>query len=85
MPLISTRFKPPILRKDTISRTRLLQQLQPNEANGGSLCLLTAPAGYGKSILMSQFYHAFADADWHTAWLTLDETDNDLQSFSLSY
>lgn len=85
MPLISTRFKPPILRKDTISRTRLLQQLQPNEASGRSLCLLTAPAGYGKSILMSQFYHAFADADWHTAWLTLEETDNDLQSFSLYF
>ena len=47
----------------------------------GSNCPLTlvcAPAGYGKSLLMSSFLQSCA-LPW--AWLSLDESDNDLRLF----
>ena len=42
------------------------------------LTLISAPAGYGKTTLVSAWLHS---ADWLSTWLSLDERDNDLVRF----
>ena len=75
--LIATKLRPPRLREGYMTRPRLLAQLDRGLAQG--LILISAPAGYGKTSLA---------ADWlrqrpalTTAWVSLDETDNDLDVF----
>ena len=43
-----------------------------------SLTLVTAPAGFGKTMSMSQVYRAMKQEQNPVAWLTLDAADNDL-------
>jgi LuxR family maltose regulon positive regulatory protein len=45
------------------------------------LTLVSAPAGYGKSVLVSSWLEG---SDWATVWVSLDENDSDLKRF-LSY
>jgi LuxR family maltose regulon positive regulatory protein len=55
-------------------RPRLLGHLQ--EASDCKLTLVSAPAGYGKSTLLTQWRRA-EQANAAFAWVTLDEQDND--------
>jgi LuxR family maltose regulon positive regulatory protein len=64
---------------DLVARTQLLQQLEQNRQR--PLTLVCAPAGYGKSILVS---HWLETCDCPSAWVSLDDKDNDLRQF-LSY
>ncbi|NIV39612.1 MAG: hypothetical protein GWN58_62445, partial [Anaerolineae bacterium] len=41
--------------------------------------LISAPAGYGKTMLASMWLET---TDCPSAWISLDETDNDLRSFT---
>ncbi|KPK04238.1 MAG: hypothetical protein AMJ56_17815 [Anaerolineae bacterium SG8_19] len=75
--LISTKLQPPRLTSDYIPRPRLFKRFDRQR----SLTLVSAPAGYGKSTLMSSWLETL---DCPTAWLSLDENDNDLAVF-LSY
>jgi len=69
--LLKTRFYLPPLRKKSVFRTALIDKL--SHSNGGELVVVAAPAGYGKSTLLSQWLHHKA----HTfAWITLDESHN---------
>ena len=75
--LIETKLRPPHLREGYMTRPRLLAQLDHGLVQG--LVLVSAPAGYGKTSLA---------ADWlrqrpalKTAWVSLDENDNDLDVF----
>jgi len=69
--LLKTRFYLPPLRKQSVYRSSLIDRL--NKSSGGELVIITAPAGYGKSTLVSQWLHHFP----HTfAWLTLDSGHN---------
>jgi len=69
--LLKTRFYLPPLRQKSVYRGELLARL--NSSLGGNLVLISAPAGYGKSTLVSQWLHHFP----HTfTWLTLDQSHN---------
>ncbi|UZE96289.1 helix-turn-helix transcriptional regulator [Alkalimarinus alittae] len=69
--LLKTRFYLPPLREQSVLRNTLIDKL--NQSTGGQLVLISAPAGYGKSTLVSQWLHHTP----HTfAWLTLDKTHN---------
>jgi LuxR family maltose regulon positive regulatory protein len=72
--LAETKFHPPLLRKDLISRQNLLDNLHTNLASH-PLTLLSAPAGYGKTTLLSAL--AQTQPGFPTAWLSLDPEDND--------
>lgn len=61
--------------RDILERQRLLDLLPDNRDK--KLILLTSCAGYGKSTLMSQWNSALIQRGVNTAWLTLDEDDND--------
>ncbi len=66
----------PPLHANNVRRTRLLNQLEAGWDR--PLALISAPAGYGKSTLVSQW---LASNDYPSAWLSLDESDNDLRIF----
>ena len=79
IPLIRTKLQRPPIVGDHVHRSELLELLDQRIQR--PLTLVTAPAGYGKSTLVSCWLEA---CDLPTAWLSLDETDNDLHLF-LSY
>ena len=70
--VIASKVAVPHVRRDTVSRTALVNRLRA----GGSfpLVFVVAPAGYGKTTLLSQW--AAKDAR-PFAWLSIDERDND--------
>ena len=79
IPLIRTKLHKPPVAGDHLHRQRLLDRL--NQRLHRPLTLVSAPAGYGKSTLVSCWLEA---CDIPAAWVSLDKHDNDLQQF-LSY
>lgn len=75
-PLLRTRLLVPSPPRSSINRPRLLQTLQ--DAASRAFTLLCAPAGYGKTTLLSQWAH---HTTLPTAWLSLHEELNDPQRF----
>lgn len=66
-----TKVRPPTSRPGTVPRTRILDRLARRPRN---LLLVTAPAGFGKTTLVSQWA---AGTDSPVAWATVTETDSD--------
>ena len=79
LPLIRTKLYRPRITGDLVPRPRLLERLQKRRSR--ALTLVVAPAGYGKSTLVASWLET---CDCPSAWLSLDEDDNDLVVF-LSY
>ena len=76
--LIQTKFHRPSRSRDHVHRKDLLIRL--NRGLGQVLTLVSAPAGYGKSTLISCWLE---DVDTPHCWLSVDEKDNDLRIFLL--
>ncbi len=76
--LLTTKLYAPPPRPRGVVRRRLLDKLEAGLQQGHRLTLVSAPAGYGKSTLVSTWLH---DAGRPFAWLSLDEGDNDLARF----
>jgi len=81
LPLMTTRLVPPRIPEGGLKRERLLQQLFNDRQGGGLLYVVTAPAGYGKSTLLAQCCSRCQSEGKTSAWLTLDDDDNDEESF----
>src|SRR6266566_3508320 len=75
-PILATKLYIPRLRFHVVSRPRLLERL--NEGLHRKLTLIAAPAGFGKTTLVSAWV---ADCDRPVAWLSLDEGENDPARF----
>ncbi|MCP4686591.1 MAG: hypothetical protein GY859_00980 [Desulfobacterales bacterium] len=75
-PLIRTKLHRPPPPKDQLRRRHLLERLDRRRSR--PLTLVSAPAGYGKSTLVSCWLDTCVCPG---AWVSLDENDNDLQSF----
>ncbi|HEY5730947.1 MAG TPA: LuxR C-terminal-related transcriptional regulator [Anaerolineales bacterium] len=67
-------FPPP--RPDLVQRPRLLERL--NVGLRGKLTLVSAPAGFGKTTLVSEWIR---DCGYPATWLSLDKNDNDPSRF----
>jgi len=78
-PILRTKLHRPPVPRDHVHRPRLLEYL--DHRRDRHLTLVSAPAGYGKSVLISCWMET---CDIPNAWLSLDETDSDLRQF-LSY
>jgi LuxR family transcriptional regulator, maltose regulon positive regulatory protein len=78
VPVLATKLRRPSTPLLLIARPRLLDQLSTYVDR--RLILISAPAGYGKTALISHWLDATAGA---YAWLSLDEQDNDLATFLL--
>ena len=79
IPLLATKLYIPRVRPDLVPRPRLTNQL--DEFIRRKLTLVSAPAGFGKTCLLSEW---LIQSDVPAAWVSLDEGDNDLARF-LSY
>ncbi|KAE8763917.1 LuxR C-terminal-related transcriptional regulator [Georgenia thermotolerans] len=73
-PLLQTKFHVPRGRQELVARPRLTERL--GEAGAPKLTLVSAPAGFGKTTLLTQWLAA-APAAPSVAWLSLDVRDND--------
>src|SRR5690349_4456489 len=79
--LVQTRFLPPLPRTDVFIRPRLTQTLHKMLSNGNVL-LVSAPAGFGKTTLISTLPLILPRLQM--AWLSVDEEDNDPLQFVMS-
>src|SRR5690349_21438228 len=74
--ILATKLYTPPPRPNGIPRPRLIAQL--NAGLHRKLTLIAAPAGFGKTTLVSAWV---AGGDRPVAWLSLDAGDNDLARF----
>jgi LuxR family maltose regulon positive regulatory protein len=72
-PILATKLYIPPLRPHLVRRPRLIERL--NEGLRRKLTLISAPAGCGKTTLVSEW---LASCKRPAAWLSLDEGDSDL-------
>jgi LuxR family maltose regulon positive regulatory protein len=87
-PLLATKLYIPPLRPSLVSRPRLFERLNdglPGQDAGLSegrfarrLTLVSAPAGYGKTTLVTEWLNS---VEHPVTWLSLDEKDNDPACF----
>jgi LuxR family maltose regulon positive regulatory protein len=77
-PILATKLYIPSLRPDAVSRFRLIERLNEGLRHNRKLTLIAAPAGFGKTTLVSAWV---AVCDRKTAWLSLDEADSDPTRF----
>src|SRR2546429_6439838 len=75
-PILATKLYIPGLRPNVVSRPRLLERL--NEGLHRKLTLISAPAGFGKTTLLSEWVEGI---ERPAAWLSLDERENDPARF----
>ncbi|MBW2429188.1 MAG: hypothetical protein JRF56_09535 [Deltaproteobacteria bacterium] len=75
-PILQTKLNRPPVAKDHLHRQHLLDWLDQRRER--PLTLVSAPAGYGKSTLVSCWLEA---CDCPSAWVSLDERDSGLQPF----
>lgn len=75
-PLIRTKFHLPSIRSHLVFRPRLQQQIL--HGLSGRLTLVVAPAGFGKTTLVSSCVTGY---DVPVAWLSLDSDDNNVGRF----
>src|SRR5437868_12055393 len=74
--ILSTKLYIPPPPPKVVPRPRLIERL--NEGIHRKLTLISAPAGFGKTTLVSAWV---AGCDLPVAWLSLDEGDNDPARF----
>jgi LuxR family transcriptional regulator, maltose regulon positive regulatory protein len=75
-PVLATKLYIPPPRPGIVPRPRLIDRL--NAGLSGSLTLISAPAGYGKTTLITEWLQT---TQAKCAWLSLDESDNDPRRF----
>jgi LuxR family maltose regulon positive regulatory protein len=74
--LLATKLFIPASRSNLVPRPRLLAQL--DQGLTAHLTLVSAPAGFGKTTLLSTW---LSERQYPAAWLSLDTGDNDLARF----
>ena len=81
--LLRLRSLPPTLPPGFVHRRRLLDQL--TEGTTRPVTVLSAGPGYGKTLTLASWYHHRAAppgaASAVVAWLAVEQTDNDVQTF----
>lgn len=90
MPLLGTKLRAPPPRRRLVPRERLVRQLRTDPSTMPRLVLVSAPAGFGKTTLLTQWLtpgraeyppqHRTPPAR-RVGWLSLDSADADLRTF----
>src|ERR671917_2280114 len=78
LPLLATKLYVPPRRPNGVLRPRLIERL--NAGLHRKLTLIAAPAGFGKTTLVSEWVAACGRP---VAWLSLDNADSDPTRFLL--
>ena len=77
--LVASKLRRPLIRPGTVRRPSLIERLARGDAR--PLVSVVAPAGYGKTTLLSQWAERNGQA---FAWVSVDDADNDAKVL-LSY
>jgi LuxR family maltose regulon positive regulatory protein len=81
-PFIRTKIHRPATRKQLIIRQTLVEKLTQAYNNSSQLFLISAPAGYGKSTITTQWLEYLEENfGVKTAWLSLEHDENDPKQF----
>ena len=70
--LVASKLRRPVIRPGTVRRSSLIERLA--RCDPGLIVSVVAPAGYGKTTLLSQWAEGNGQA---FAWVSVDEGDND--------
>ena len=78
--MLATKLYAPTRRSQLVARPRLVAQLDTTLDASNRLTLLSAPAGFGKTMLLSDWLTHLESrpTEIRVGWLSLDEDDNDL-------
>ena len=76
--ILATKLYIPPPRAQLVPRPRLIEQLNEGLHRMPSVTLISAPVGYGKTTLVSEWV---ACCERPAAWLSLDEGDSDPTRF----
>jgi LuxR family maltose regulon positive regulatory protein len=77
-PLLTTKLYIPLPYPSLVQRSHLIERLSAGLRRGCKLTLVSAPAGFGKTTLVTEW--VVGDAR-EVAWISLDEGDNDPVQF----
>ncbi|MBN2099874.1 MAG: hypothetical protein JW753_09810, partial [Dehalococcoidia bacterium] len=75
-PILKTKLYMPPVPQEMVRRPRLVELLK--EGLGRKLTLISAPAGFGKTTLLSE---CFSSSETPVGWVSLDADDNDPSRF----
>lgn len=73
-PYLATKLHKPPIRPNHVPRPRLIERLNSGLRSGHQLTLISAPAGFGKTTLVTEWLQHI---DRPVLWISLDEDDND--------
>src|SRR5512136_1272865 len=87
--ILATKLYIPPPRPKAVLRPRLVERLNEGLSSGCKLTLISAPAGFGKTTLVSEWIAALTPSPLprgeglgvRVAWLSLDEGDSDPACF----
>src|SRR5688572_17470643 len=79
LPLLTTKLNIPPVSPHLVYRERLMERL--TEGLERKLTIISAPAGFGKTTLLSQWIADAAHRPERVIWLSLDRRDNDPHRF----
>ncbi len=74
--ILTSKLYIPPYRPEFVSRQRLIELL--NAGLHGKLTLVSTPAGFGKTMLISEWVRHYGRP---AAWFSLDKNDNELTRF----
>src|SRR5665647_2897387 len=74
-PLLETKLHVPRGRRGLVARPRLIERLSRGAES--ALTLVSAPAGFGKTTLLTEWLAGAPAEGRSAAWLSLDQRDND--------
>ncbi len=78
LPILATKFYVPPPRPNAVLRPHLIERLNEDLRRSPSVILASAPAGFGKTTLLSEWATSCVQP---IAWLSLDEGDSDPTRF----
>ena len=78
-PLLTTKLHAPVRRRGMVERPRLTERFVTSDMP--ALTLVSAPAGFGKTTLVTEWVSGRNHGRRQTAWLSLDAGDNDPAMF----
>ena len=78
VPILATKLYIPLSRPKVVSRPHLIERLNEGLQRAPGVTLISAPAGFGKTTLVSEW---ITNCKRPAVWLSLDEGDNDPARF----
>lgn len=86
IPFLTSKLAVPPLNRRHIARPRLVETLDTYLMQGSRLVVVSAPAGYGKTTLLSEWVHTsqyIHSQNIRIRWISLEKEEVDLQHFAL--